>query len=361
MYKRILLVSLSVLMGWIAYPAASTVCDAAQIQGGVQDTYAVNSIESLTLRNQRTGKNLLARVTFPVGCADPCPVIIFSHGAGGSKDAYQYVINYWAAHGYVCVQPNHGDSINLADGKSAMAFSMMKTIKTLPSDYQLWASRFADISCIIDSLPIIQQQIPTRMDQNEIACGGHSLGAFTTAVIGGATVPQASRTSGSLQDARVKVLLMMSPQGLRHCAKDFGFDDKNSWTNIHLPSLFITGTEDGTQWTPAAQRRISYDCSPPGNKFLAIIEGASHMTFAGVNLNRSALNSGRPRPLRDLLVRRMREKLPSETGNHVDMLQDIQVVTTTFLDAYLKNNQADRRELCQQPEVFGPLVAIECK
>jgi predicted dienelactone hydrolase len=41
------------------------------------------------------------------------PVIVFSHGAGGSGQNYFPLTHYWATHGYVIIQPTHNDSIAL--------------------------------------------------------------------------------------------------------------------------------------------------------------------------------------------------------------------------------------------------------
>ena len=39
--------------------------------------------------------------------AGRCPVIIMSHGLGGTRDGYEYLGRHWASHGYVSVHPQH--------------------------------------------------------------------------------------------------------------------------------------------------------------------------------------------------------------------------------------------------------------
>src|SRR5437588_3798227 len=42
----------------------------------------------------------------------PCPVIIFSHGLGGSSEGYEYLGRHWAARGYISVHIQHLGSDN---------------------------------------------------------------------------------------------------------------------------------------------------------------------------------------------------------------------------------------------------------
>nr|WP_237566649.1 hypothetical protein [Paenibacillus sp. EZ-K15] len=41
------------------------------------------------------------------------PIIVFSHGFGWSLDGYGPLVDYWAAHGCVVIQPTHVDSRTL--------------------------------------------------------------------------------------------------------------------------------------------------------------------------------------------------------------------------------------------------------
>src|ERR1700744_4715141 len=50
------------------------------------------------------------KIYYPRTGAGPFPVIIFSHGLGGSREGYEYLGQYWAAHGYVSVHVQHPGS-----------------------------------------------------------------------------------------------------------------------------------------------------------------------------------------------------------------------------------------------------------
>lgn len=51
-----------------------------------------------------------ARIYYPQDGAGPFPVIIFSHGLGGSREGYEYLDRFWASPGYVSVHIQHSGS-----------------------------------------------------------------------------------------------------------------------------------------------------------------------------------------------------------------------------------------------------------
>src|SRR5215471_1389673 len=73
--------------------------------------YDVGTIDT-TIHDARRNKDLPIRVVAPKS-GGPFPVIVFSHGAGGSGKNYFALTGYWASHGYVLIQPTHNDSLAL--------------------------------------------------------------------------------------------------------------------------------------------------------------------------------------------------------------------------------------------------------
>src|SRR4029078_239314 len=69
----------------------------------------VGAIPSALLHDSKRNKNLEMVIEYPTR-GGPYPVIIFSHGYGGSKDSYIALTEYWTAQGYVCIKTNHADS-----------------------------------------------------------------------------------------------------------------------------------------------------------------------------------------------------------------------------------------------------------
>src|SRR6266446_1669455 len=52
------------------------------------------------------------KIYFPKAGDGPFPVIIFSHGLGGSREGYEYLGWHWASWGYVSVHLQHLGSDN---------------------------------------------------------------------------------------------------------------------------------------------------------------------------------------------------------------------------------------------------------
>jgi predicted dienelactone hydrolase len=327
--------------------------------GAAVGTAAINP---LVLHDAQRNKDLSCRITYPVRSQSPCPVVIFSHGALGSKDAYDYLIDYLAQHGYVCIQPTHEDSLQLVDpSKGLMHAATMKS--WVPNNPQLWNGRVSDVSLIIDNLSAIERKLPVGIDAGKIACAGHSLGAFTSALIGGAEPPEPDKRK-DCRDERVKAVVLFSPQGIRSSASDFGFDNEAAWRHMDLPVLFMTGTLDTTKFASAVgNRAVGFLNCPAGDKYEVVVAGASHMTFTGKG-NGSLVgydeSSSRAQPFRQYLTRCLDKSMPPESGDRQEMLSAICAVTTSFLDAYLRQDTAGKKQLLA-PGPFGNIVEVKSR
>ena len=73
----------------------------------------VVSAKPVVLRAPGRGEDLQVRVSAPASGGD-LPVLVFSHGFGWSMNGYAPLADYWAANGFVVVQPTHLDSRTLA-------------------------------------------------------------------------------------------------------------------------------------------------------------------------------------------------------------------------------------------------------
>jgi predicted dienelactone hydrolase len=71
--------------------------------------YAVETI-SFDWHDKARDRDVPVKLHYPKTGAGPFPVIIFSHGLGGSRDGYEYLGRHWASHGYVSVHLQHKGS-----------------------------------------------------------------------------------------------------------------------------------------------------------------------------------------------------------------------------------------------------------
>src|SRR5258707_2652995 len=242
--------------------------------------YAVETIDH-TIHDAKRNKDLPVRFLIPKSVG-PFPVIVFSHGAGGSGQNYFPLTGFWATHGYVVIQPTHNDSIALRKEKGE---PLPASPRELVDEYRFntddWINRLRDIALIMDSLNDLEKHLPQlkgKLDQKRIGVGGHSYGAFTTQMIGGALLdmPNGPRAQ-SFSDDRPRALMLLSPQG-----KTQNGLTESSCRQLTRPTMSMTGSNDtGVMGHLASWREDPFTYSPPGDKYLVFIDGAFHMSFTG--------------------------------------------------------------------------------
>jgi predicted dienelactone hydrolase len=293
-------------------------------------------LDSLVLRDAARNRAIPLTVYYPVGQGRwPFPVVIFSHGAGGSKDGYGYLGSYWAAHGYVVIHPTHlGSDHSLL--KKHRPFYNLRAIKKMVTNRENFINRPEDIRYILDHLADLETQSPEldgMLDLKKIGVAGHSFGAYTTLAVAGATVNLPHAQPLSFNDIRPLAFIALSPQG-----DVSGIFHGNAWSGIQRPFLVMSGTKDkGLEGQPAAWRLESYDGMPAGDKSEIVIDGANHMNFAGVGIDGKVKN-----PL---------------------INEYIQRATLTFWDAYLKQDPTALQDVRNGyfPKVDGVTAAIQVK
>ncbi|MCX7825001.1 MAG: hypothetical protein N2689_05535 [Verrucomicrobiae bacterium] len=242
---------------------------------------AVEIVKDIVLRDAKRNKDLPVHLTFP-RADGKFPIIVFSHGAGGSGDTVLAGLpKFWSSHGYICLVPTHADSIKLRRQQGERDASMMDVATRALSRKEEWENRPRDITFLLDSLDELEKKVPAlrgRLDRSRIGVGGHSFGAFTAQVVGGATLDIAGDGKPkSLADPRVKAVLQLSGQG----RGQMGLHE-HSWKAMNLPMMCVTGSLDrGAQGQDPSWRKEPFDRSPPSDKYFVFIEGAHHLSFTG--------------------------------------------------------------------------------
>jgi len=70
----------------------------------------VEVVENYVLTDAVRARQLPLKIYYPKQeRAGGYPVVIFSHGSGGSKDGYSYLGRFWAENGYVVIHVTHLD------------------------------------------------------------------------------------------------------------------------------------------------------------------------------------------------------------------------------------------------------------
>jgi len=270
------------------------------------------------------------KIYYPKEEKGPFPVIIFSHGLGGSREGYAYLGNHWASYGYVSVHLTHkGSDTEVWRGH---AEDVMGAMKSAASDWRNAISRAQDVHFAIDQVTKLNGEenspLKGRLDLEHIGMAGHSFGAWTTLAVIGQGAAALERTPLRFADPRVKAAIAMSAPV---SAAMKGQVD-TTYSRIKTPCFHMTGTLDTSPIadTPAEDRRIPYDHITGADQYLVTFEGGDHMVFSGVKRQNLALTG-----------------LPRGAGGEKDaVFQDlIREGSTAFWDAYLRNDEKAKKWL----------------
>src|SRR5689334_232654 len=95
-------------------------------------------------RDANEKRKVPVKIYYPAQTSTTLPVIIFSHGLGGSRENYAYLAQHWASHGYLCIHPTHlGSDTSLLRG----TLRPMQALRRAAADPQNIVTRPQDISC----------------------------------------------------------------------------------------------------------------------------------------------------------------------------------------------------------------------
>ncbi|MEP0843579.1 MAG: hypothetical protein HRF43_12825, partial [Phycisphaerae bacterium] len=106
-------------------------------------------------RDQARDRDVPVKVYYPQAGGGPFPVIVFSHGLGGSRETYSYLGRHWAGHGYVCVHVQHvGSDESVWKGQTRP----MEAMKRALLDPRNTLNRPPDVRFVLDRLEKLQTE-----------------------------------------------------------------------------------------------------------------------------------------------------------------------------------------------------------
>ncbi len=206
------------------------------------------------------------------GMAKRAPLVVFSHGIGGSRNGYRYLGSHWASHGVASLHLQHvGSDRSLWFGNM---FSLVSRLRGAAQESEAVA-RVQDLRFALDQ--VFASSVGEHLDAQRIVAAGHSYGANTTLLAAGARVERQGEVI-ALQESRIKAAIIISAPpfyGERAPQKILG--------NIAVPTLHITATEDVIRipgyFSGADDRVEVFDATGSTRKWLAVFEGGSHSMF----------------------------------------------------------------------------------
>jgi len=200
------------------------------------------------------------------------PLLLFSHGLGGSRRGYSYLGAYLASQGLASLHVQHvGSDRGLWTGN---IFSLVGRLQDAAKESEA-LNRVADVRFALDQLLASEQG--AAIDLQRIAAAGHSYGANTTMLLSGARVQRQGQAL-PLLEPRIKAAILISAPPF------YGENDLTPiLQDIRIPTLHITATQDVIQvpgYYSAAEDRIKvFEAMGGPSKALAVFEGGSHSIF----------------------------------------------------------------------------------
>ena len=226
----------------------------------------------LTFHDAKRDRDVPVRVYLPAE-SKPQPVVLFSHGLGGSREGNAFMGEHWAAHGYVAVFLQHpgSDTTVWKDVPRAQAMGAMQGAASV-QNYQL---RVADVRFVLDELERRNAEsgspLAHRMDLAHVGMSGHSFGAVTTQAVSG----QKQLLGRSPTDARIKAAIAFSPSSPQRG------DAQQAFGSVAIPWMLMTGTADRSpiRDVSADSRAAVFAALPPGHKYELVLDRAEHSAF----------------------------------------------------------------------------------
>ncbi len=211
---------------------------------------------------------------FPGG--GPYPLLVFSHGYGGSGLGAAYFTEALAARGWIVAAPDHRDrdsAVRIRTGqrrdfdRKGFLRRAGEIARSGPDDRDAYLYRLDEMRLVLDRMTE-SPAFGKLIDRERIAVGGHSLGGFTALGLCG-TIPQR-------RDGRIKAVLLFSTGAGGYLYRE------SELAAVKMPAMVFLGASErtqrrGTRTMADLADTIYRSLSPP--KYLLEIRGAGHFSF----------------------------------------------------------------------------------
>ncbi len=154
-----------------------------------------------TVQDAKRDRALPIRVYLPT-TTQAAPVVLFSHGLGGSCQNNPDLGKHWSARGYAVVfvqHPGSDESVWKGQGPARIPMAMKQA-----ASLQNFILRAADIPAVLDQLTRWNAEeahaLHGKLDLTRVGMSGHSFGAVTAQAVSGQVMP----IGRSLTDPRIK-------------------------------------------------------------------------------------------------------------------------------------------------------------
>jgi len=264
-----------------------------------------------SVRDRSRQREIPLRIYVPA-TAKAAPVVLFSHGLGGTRESCEYLGKHWAQRQYVAVFLQHpgSDESVWRDERLPRRMSAMQGAASM-ENFRL---RNEDVAAVLDQLQQwngeASHPLFSRLDLSRVGMSGHSFGAVTTQAVSGQAVPLLGQR---FVDPRIDAAIALSPSTPRAGRPEQAF------AQVKIPWMLMTGTKDtapiGGQ---SVESRLAVYPNLPRtiDRYEIVLHDAEHSAFTDRKLPG--------------------ERTPKNPNHHRVILG----LSTAFWDAYLREDAA---------------------
>lgn len=230
----------------------------------------------------------------------PLPVVLYSHGYSGCSHSSTFLTESLAKSGFIVIAPDHTDDLKACSPRedfvreSGYVLKLIKNASRLSRelssgsyDAQFFKYRYMEVSAAIDWIVDAgndpESPFYRHVDSEKIGAVGHSLGAYSVLATSGIV--------DTAYDSRIAAIVAMSGPGDRI----FSCDDM---AGVKIPTMLMYGEKESRRKELGLD--LQFRClSKP--KFILVISGGDHLTFADSFLRRMGKEAEGKR--HDIIVR----------------------------------------------------------
>lgn len=182
------------------------------------------------------------------------PVVIFSHGNGGTRMQNTFWCDYLASHGYVIVSADHTANarVTVIKGKPILFQGDQRENSAV--------DRPKDVSSLLDQITLwnggADSRFSGKLDLSKPVAAGMSFGSWTAIV-------------AADRDPRFKAVIAMAAAPEEH-------------SNLTVPSLYMLGTEDRTIKATGNERIRGVYAKRARDGFLLELKNGGHYSFTDI-------------------------------------------------------------------------------
>lgn len=227
--------------------------------------------------DQSRSRPVPARLYWPTGTTPDAlvPLVVFSHGIGGSRQGYSYLGKHWSTRGVASLHVQHvGSDVELWRGNP---LGVVGRLRAAAQETEAIA-RAGDVRFALDRM--LSDQTGHRgaaVDRQRLVAAGHSYGANTALLAVGAQVVRNGQTI-SFRDPRFSAAVVIS-------APPFYGEPDLAWvlSKVSVPTIHVTSTGDMIEipgYRSGVEDRLAiYNAIDNPYKLLAVFHDGSHSMF----------------------------------------------------------------------------------